>query len=393
MQASTSHLPSDILEGQSLRGMLSDNNRMTTPRRAMCGDLQSSLITPLPSETPRAIPKQLLVVGPKPNSSSSTKAGEDVEPPPSIHVNKSSVTRKRKHVEKLPALQVAPRKKARRPPSVLSLGSSIKTTEKKSSMQPRNASLPPIDALTPPAHSPLVPPRVIITSSTSAPIPGRSSRKSAPIPGAIQELIKNLPVNAEWLSSALPNILKVNIGVEYHRLVTLLMDLESSYGFATNPIIRFSCAHRPLEIKKWIVNGRGQRLVSIVVEDLILYMKGWWNWWRSLQPGWRVFDKDGKPITSPGNVGDWECLIVPGANGFLSVVASLYWWGCAVFTRRGKQKKENRTDWERAVADCRWVMEGILRATKEKEKTGEPLVTGEIANEEEVDELDPEDDN
>jgi hypothetical protein len=41
-------------------------------------------------------------------------------------------------------------------------------------------------------------------------------------------------------------------------------------------------------------------------------------------------------------------------NGILSLVASLYFWGCAVY-----EKVELRTQWEQVIGDVVWMLEGM----------------------------------
>jgi hypothetical protein len=43
-----------------------------------------------------------------------------------------------------------------------------------------------------------------------------------------------------------------------------------------------------------------------------------------------------------------------GVNGILSLVASLYFWGCAVY-----EQVELRTQWEQAISDVVWMLEGM----------------------------------
>jgi hypothetical protein len=47
-------------------------------------------------------------------------------------------------------------------------------------------------------------------------------------------------------------------------------------------------------------------------------------------------------------------LLVWGKNGHLTLVASLYFWGCAVLGSRTLH-----LDWEAAVLDVTWILEGI----------------------------------
>lgn len=100
------------------------------------------------------------------------------------------------------------------------------------------------------------------------------------------------------------------------------------------------------------------------------YAQEWWTWWQILQPEWRVFDSDktgvcvGTGAVQPESLDAWNCLLVPGANGLLGVVASLYWWGCGVVGLEGKQRKEEEGGWTKAVEDCTWVLECLVEVMK-----------------------------
>lgn len=69
-------------------------------------------------------------------------------------------------------------------------------------------------------------------------------------------------------------------------------------------------------------------------------------------------------VLPKGNTVDWTCLLLPGANGFLGIIASLYFWGCAERLQKGKQK-DNGSGWDKAVEDCAWVMERLMSTMKE----------------------------
>lgn len=104
--------------------------------------------------------------------------------------------------------------------------------------------------------------------------------------------------------------------------------------------------------------------------DVGAYAQEWWKWWQILQPEWRVFDSDttgvcaGTRAVQPESPDAWDRLLVPGANGLLGVVASLYWWGCGVVGLEGKKRKEEEDGWIKAVEDCAWVMECLVDMMK-----------------------------
>jgi hypothetical protein len=63
----------------------------------------------------------------------------------------------------------------------------------------------------------------------------------------------------------------------------------------------------------------------------------------------------------------WHRLIAPGRNGWLSVVACLYWWGCTI----GGDEGNTKTGFEEAVKDTIYMMEGLLFHMKERRMSPE----------------------
>lgn len=214
----------------------------------------------------------------------------------------------------------------------------------------------------------------------------------------MQSLIEIIPTQVTWLPHALSGILQIDIGTHYYHLVVLLIELEYLHGYS-NTGGRLSHTNRPAEVKRWILTGRSR--TPIEIGNVEAYAKNWWNWWRKLQPTWRVYDDTEKPINvvPPGQVERWECLLVPGANGIISVVASLYWWGCAVcpFDKRNQEADATSAlgKWREAVMNASWVIERLtltMRLRRESDRQidatdGRDLTEGETGDEEDIDEL------
>ncbi|KAF9463579.1 hypothetical protein BDZ94DRAFT_604588 [Collybia nuda] len=212
-------------------------------------------------------------------------------------------------------------------------------------------------------------------------------------PAPIRAMIEKIPKSAGWMPRALSSILAVNIGPNYYHLVICLINLESLYGFVSGQRGPRSNS-RPDVLVKWINSGRTLSEKSCVVRDVGAYAKKWWRWWQTLQPKWRVFDKMGVPISvaEPTTFEAWNCLLVPGANGFLGVVASLYWWGCSLLTLKEKQRKEEEGSWMRAVEDCTWVVESLVKLMKIRNKSNmDDTIDFLHSDSDEVDDKDSED--
>lgn len=75
-----------------------------------------------------------------------------------------------------------------------------------------------------------------------------------------------------------------------------------------------------------------------------------------MQPAWR--DLSGGVSRERGMYGqDWYPLNVGGPNGWLGVMATLLWWGNAV--KSGSIERQE--DWNEAVEDAHWVLDGLLQ--------------------------------
>jgi hypothetical protein len=161
-------------------------------------------------------------------------------------------------------------------------------------------------------------------------------------------------------------MLRTDIGAPYRHLVSRLIQFEKLHNFETKRGTNLPSTHRPAEVGRWISSRRRNIKLGVSPE---VYSKQWWRWWEVLQPEWRVFDKTGRPkaMAPAGHEATWHCLLKPGVNGILSVVASLYWWGCTVHSLEGSSGGKDVKDWEEAVADCSWVMEQLVVATRRME--------------------------
>lgn len=175
--------------------------------------------------------------------------------------------------------------------------------------------------------------------------------------------VAHIPDSAKWLLQGLRNVLNVDLGPAYKELLMQLIKLEFVYGFASSKK-RISTANRPPEVGVWIRSGRGRSgNMTIPPTDVDDFARNWWAWWNALQPVWRDLDQDGKPNKAlAAESQDWGCLLVPGANGLLTVVVSLYWWGCAVAKIEGPGSSDKIQDWNAAVEDCAWVLQHLISA-------------------------------
>jgi hypothetical protein len=147
---------------------------------------------------------------------------------------------------------------------------------------------------------------------------------------------------------------KVNLGAHFNALLDAWTRSEAACQFE-NPRAALPKSHRPEQIAHWIKDARGNRnRPDPSVKNTAQYETEWWAWWDSLQPEWRTRHADGSWVVGGPYGKDWDTLAYWGENGVLSVVAALYFWGCAVQTGGDAQER-----WELAVNDVSWVFEGL----------------------------------
>lgn len=75
--------------------------------------------------------------------------------------------------------------------------------------------------------------------------------------------------------------------------------------------------------------GRKNEGFVLEVTEIEEFVKSWWSWWRDLWPTWRVTE-GGELLQVAVGEADWTKLQLPGPNDMFSVLATIYWWGCAV---------------------------------------------------------------
>ncbi|KAJ7621441.1 hypothetical protein FB45DRAFT_707048, partial [Roridomyces roridus] len=103
-------------------------------------------------------------------------------------------------------------------------------------------------------------------------------------------------------------------------------------------------AKRPVQVSKWVGIGRTKDPAGV---EIGMSPAQFWAWWVQINPSWR---KKAGTLVQEGT-GSWDELNKPGMNGLLNVLACLRWWDAVVET------KQQRDEWDRAVADVRWALE------------------------------------
>lgn len=122
-------------------------------------------------------------------------------------------------------------------------------------------------------------------------------------------------------------------GDSWKTLLEAFVKLEGS--------VEFAVAHgnlrpngRPAILSEWVADGRlkprkgghaVKKMILLKAKDVAVFKALFIRWWDSMQPPWRKQDREGNWLrTRHGR--DFGGLDVWGQNGWLSVVACLYWW-------------------------------------------------------------------
>ncbi|KAJ7682146.1 hypothetical protein DFH06DRAFT_977847 [Mycena polygramma] len=214
--------------------------------------------------------------------------------------------------------------------------------------------------------------------STNTP-PSTATPPHPPPPPPPSQLPFEFATNApSWLTETVGVLSQLDLGCHFRSVLEALIRIEHRFGFKENPQTGVTGNDRPAEIQRWIRAGRGRRQKTKYdagVVDVAGYGRRWWTWWDSLQPEWRKRGADGKWEICAEYQKDWtwDALSFPGQNGCISVAASLYFWASSRNALGGGEEwtGEAREQWDRAVQDVVWTLEGLEQTLPEpKRKKG-----------------------
>ncbi|KAJ6524929.1 hypothetical protein B0H19DRAFT_880086, partial [Mycena capillaripes] len=137
-------------------------------------------------------------------------------------------------------------------------------------------------------------------------------------------------------------------------LVAAWIRVEAASRFEHGPSNLPVNSKRPKPVGEWIAKNRTR---APIIADPVAYAAQWQLWWDSLQPTWRKkgSDEEWSIVDGYGQDGrEWGQLYQWGVNGTLTLVASLYFWGCVL-----GEDPDLRVQWEAAVGDVCWMVEGM----------------------------------
>ncbi|KAJ7202757.1 hypothetical protein GGX14DRAFT_370046 [Mycena pura] len=162
-----------------------------------------------------------------------------------------------------------------------------------------------------------------------------------------------------WIREGVEELSANELGPEYRRLVNMYIALERAHGFVKDPQptgnnkpVKLVTGSRPPEVGLWIKRYRTGRMD---VKNVPAFESKWWKWWALNQPAWRGCRTDGRPEREDARGRSWGHLLAHGQNGFLSVVATLYWWGSAE-----QENGDTSAVWLDAVRDVTWVVGELI---------------------------------
>ncbi|KAJ7030236.1 hypothetical protein C8F04DRAFT_961982 [Mycena alexandri] len=173
-------------------------------------------------------------------------------------------------------------------------------------------------------------------------------------PPAISDPPPCPPTAPDWFRNGHAEVTRCNLGAHFNALLAAWTRIEAASRFE-NSAGAITKHLRPEQVNRWIHCGRGRKgRPDMTVRNPAEYGRQWWAWWDTLQPAWRGKDSAGAWLIAGSYGKEWDELMFWGQNGVLSVVASLYFWGCAV-----QENVELVGDWEVAVNNAAWVCEGL----------------------------------
>lgn len=187
---------------------------------------------------------------------------------------------------------------------------------------------------------------------TKAPVPSRPITTSTSPMKAAPTSSEKVPV---WFTSARSLLRSKDLGETWTQVLGLWEEFERSHDFVE--VMKLPSAHRPPCVSEWLKRARvatyrprtkeGERFTDVK------FAQEFGEWWKTLQPDWRL-EEDGSLSCGTG---DWSILERPGLNGFLSVLAALFFWGDSV-------EVGSSSSWSRWVEDVRLVLSYMVDNSK-----------------------------
>ncbi|KAJ3831151.1 hypothetical protein EV361DRAFT_811499, partial [Lentinula raphanica] len=166
----------------------------------------------------------------------------------------------------------------------------------------------------------------------------------------------------KWFSDAF-HFLNIGLGSRYIALLSLWVELERMHGWQTTRI-NLPKSHRPLEFDTWIRYGRYGKAIVIPLTRLKNFAEEFCAWWAFLQPNWRTFGEDKRPLPIIQFEDDWKSLDYFGVNGWFSLLAGIKWWGESLKQADDSGWNEELREWEFIIEDMAKMLDGLISYKK-----------------------------
>ncbi|KAJ8494862.1 hypothetical protein ONZ45_g13091 [Pleurotus djamor] len=183
----------------------------------------------------------------------------------------------------------------------------------------------------------------------------------------------------EWFSSNYKLLHEPpKMPITWSTLLATYVQLEEQTAFANpGPQSTLPAENRPAQIQWWVHRGRRQ---PVVISNVTTFAEEWWTWWKTMQPEWRAVRDVNGYLTVRHRVFDlaiseapdaWSTMDKHGANGFLSVVASLGWWAQHLAKMYPRWNDWTMADphgrcWDDAAIDAIWVMQRLAASRQNR---------------------------
>ena len=165
------------------------------------------------------------------------------------------------------------------------------------------------------------------------------------------KLIDSVPRDApNWVSTSLRMFEAKDFGEGWKLAVTAWYRFEEKHAFKAGS--HLGCSGRPPIVACWIQLAQDPLITQEKAGSTTLMGidTAFWTWWAGLQPPWKSVSSDKTPREVKGG---WTALDKSGANGLLSVIATLHLW-------RQFGLEEELASWDRVLDDIHWVIQQLL---------------------------------
>ncbi|PPQ84920.1 hypothetical protein CVT26_008766 [Gymnopilus dilepis] len=152
----------------------------------------------------------------------------------------------------------------------------------------------------------------------------------------------------DWFTKVWEGFTSEDLGEKWTKFLGLWKAFEQREGFKDGA--KLGSRNRPAIVEEWIAHRHRSTIWRPAI-DLKDFESNFKAWWTALQPEWRVSRGSIKKSQLDG---EWGPLRRSGKNGFLSIVAALFYWGI-----NAQESAKSRKAWLTALSDCTSALERL----------------------------------